>query len=64
VSLAEWFPAFGKYYNALKHQQLLIQPRVMSQAMLIFFGFAMTNYNEVYVTFVQEREVLYNTKNE
>jgi hypothetical protein len=46
VSLGEWFPGFGRYYNALKHQQLLIQPcNVMSQTTLIFFGVAMANYN-------------------
>jgi hypothetical protein len=31
---------------------------------LIFFGVAMANYNEKFVTFVQERKVVYNTKKE
>jgi hypothetical protein len=63
VSLGEWFPEFGRYYNALKHQELLIQPcNVMSEVTLIFFVVAMANYNEKFVTFVQERKVVYNTK--
>jgi hypothetical protein len=54
VSLGEWFPVFGRYYNALKHQELLIQPcNVMSQMTLIFFGVAMANCNEKFVTFVR-----------
>ena len=36
----------------------------MSQMTLIYFGFAMANYNEKFVTFVQERKVVYNTKKE
>ena len=47
VSLGEWFPVFGRYYNALKHQELLIQPHnIMSDMTLIFLGVAMANYNE------------------
>jgi len=54
VSLGEWFPVFGRYYNALKHQELLIQPcNVMSQMTLIFFGVAMANCSEKFVTFVR-----------
>lgn len=65
VSLGEWFPVFRRYYNALKHQELLIQPcNVMSQTTLIFFGVAMANYNEKFVTFLQERKGVYNTNNE
>lgn len=65
VSLDEWFTVFGRYYNALKHQELLIQPRsVILLTTLIFLGVAMANYNEKFVTFVQEREVLYYMKKE
>jgi hypothetical protein len=54
VSLGEWFPVFGRYYNALILQELLIQPcNVMSQMTLIFFGVKMANYNEKSVTFVR-----------
>jgi hypothetical protein len=59
VSLGEWFTVFGRYYNASKHQELLIQLRsVISLMTLIFLGVALANYNEKCVTFVQEREVL------
>lgn len=64
VSLGKWFTVFGRYYNALKHQELLIQPSSVISLMTIFLGVAMANYNEKFVTFVQEREMLYNTKKE
>jgi hypothetical protein len=63
LSLGDCFPMSGRHYNPLECRELLTQPRrIISQKRLVFFGDVTANYNEKFVTFLQEREVIYNTK--